>query len=218
MTGIIPHIGAGAILADPPWSWKARSAAGEGRSACQHYSIMSLDDLKAYPPVREMAAADSWLFLRAVSSMLPAAFEVMQAWGFEYSSTAFCWVKLNPSGAGFHVGMGFTTRKNIELCLLGKRGRPRIRAHDVRELIVTPRREHSRKPDEQYALIERLVAGPYLELFARQCRPGWTSVGNELDRFNSELHATTHDPSLKRPTSLPEAGLPYQGRRRKCHA
>jgi N6-adenosine-specific RNA methylase IME4 len=79
-------IAAGAMLADPPWSWKARSAAGEGRSACQHYSVMSLDDLKAFPPAHEMVAADSWLFLWVVSSMLPAGLEVMAAWGFEYSA------------------------------------------------------------------------------------------------------------------------------------
>jgi N6-adenosine-specific RNA methylase IME4 len=69
---------AGAVLADPPWHWKARSSKGDGRSACQHYSVMSLDDLKAYP-VAEMAAADSWLFLWIVSSMLPAGLEVMAA-------------------------------------------------------------------------------------------------------------------------------------------
>jgi N6-adenosine-specific RNA methylase IME4 len=79
------------------------------------------------------------------------------------------------------LGLGFTTRKNVELCLLGKRGRPPIRAHDVRELIVSPRRQHSRKPDEQYERIERLCDGPYLELFARQQWPGWVAVGDEVE-------------------------------------
>jgi N6-adenosine-specific RNA methylase IME4 len=80
--------------------------------------------------------------------------------------------------------MGMTTRKGAEICLLGKRGNPRIRAHDVRELIVAPRREHSQKPDEQYERIERLVDGPYAELFARQRRPGWISLGDEIDKFS----------------------------------
>jgi N6-adenosine-specific RNA methylase IME4 len=174
---------AGAVLADPPWSWKARSSKGDGRSACQHYSVMSLDDLKAYPPASEMTAADSWLFLWVVSSMLPHGLEVMRAWGFEFSSTAFVWVKQNKAGDGFVTGMGMTTRKGAEICLLGKRGSPRVRAHDVRELIVAPRREHSRKPDEQYALIERYCAGPYVELFARQRRHGWISIGDKIDKF-----------------------------------
>jgi N6-adenosine-specific RNA methylase IME4 len=175
---------AGAVLADPPWPFKVRSPKGEGRSACRHYSILTIDEIKAYP-VADMAAADCWLFLWTTTPLLPVALDVMTAWGFTYSGTAFCWTKLNPSGAGFHVGMGFTTRKNVEFCLLGRRGHPRILAHDVRELIVSPRREHSRKPDEQYERIERLVAGPYLELFARERRPGWTSLGDELDHFRA---------------------------------
>jgi N6-adenosine-specific RNA methylase IME4 len=182
---------AGALLVDPPWYWKARSAAGDGRSANQHYAVMSLDDLKAYP-VREMAAPDSWLFLWVVSSMLPDGLEVMSAWGFEYSSTAFVWVKQNKAGDRFITGMGMTTRKGAEICLLGKRGHPRIRAHDVRELIVAPRREHSRKPDEQYERIERLVDGPYLELFARNRRPGWISLDDEIKKFTEfSADATT---------------------------
>ena len=141
---------AAAVLADPPWPFKVRSPKGEGRSACRHYTIMPIDAIKAYP-VADRVAADCWLFLWTTTPLLPVAMEVIAAWGFSYSGTAFVWAKLNPSGIGFHTGMGFTTRKNVELCLLGKRGSPRILAHDVRELIVTPRREHSRKPDEQYA-------------------------------------------------------------------
>jgi N6-adenosine-specific RNA methylase IME4 len=175
---------AGALLVDPPSPFRVRSPKGEGRSACRHYSTMTVDAIKAYP-VADMAAADAWLFLWATTPLLPTALDVLRTWGFTYSGTAFCWAKLNPSGNGFHVGLGFTTRKNIELCLLGRRGGPRILAHDVRELIVTPRRQHSRKPDEQYERIERLVAGPYLEIFARERRPGWHCIGDEVDRFDS---------------------------------
>ena len=171
---------AAAVLADPPWPSKVRSPNGEGRSACRHYNTMTLDEIMAYP-VADMVAADVWLFLWSTTPLLPTALGVLTAWGFTYSGTAFVWAKQNPSGVGWHMGLGFTTRKNAELCLLGRRGRPPIRAHNVPELIVAPRREHSRKPDEQYERIERLCDGPYLELFARQRRPGWTSYGDELD-------------------------------------
>jgi N6-adenosine-specific RNA methylase IME4 len=171
-----------AILIDPPWRFAVRSPKGEGRSASQHYACMTLDAVAALP-VAEWAAPDAWLFLWATTPLLPQALQVMGAWGFSYSGNAFAWVKQNPSGVGFHTGLGFTTRKNIELCLLGKRGKPRIAAHDVRELIVAPRREHSRKPDEVYGRIERLCSGPYLELFARQQWPGWRALGDEVGRF-----------------------------------
>lgn len=177
----IQRLNAGAVLADPAWSFAVRSPKGEGRSASQHYTCMTLEAIAALPVV-EWAAPDAWLFLWTTTPMLPQALQVMSAWGFTYSGSAFCWVKQNKSGHGFHMGMGFTTRKNVELCLLGRRGPP-VRARDVRELIVAPRREHSRKPDEQYERIERLCAGPYLELFARQQWPGWVAVGDELQRF-----------------------------------
>ena len=180
--GRLQGLSAGAILADPAWSFVVRSPKGEGRSASQHYAVMPLEVIAALP-VTEGAAPDSWLFLWTTTPMLLQALQVMSAWGFAYSGSAFCWVKQNKSGCGFHMGMGFTTRKNVELCLLGRRGRPPIRAHDVRELIVAPRREHSRKPDKQYERIERLCDGPYLELFARQRWPGWIAIGDELRRF-----------------------------------
>jgi N6-adenosine-specific RNA methylase IME4 len=132
-----------------------------------------------------MAAADSFLFLWVTTPQLPDAFPIMAAWGFRYSGTAFVWAKLNPRG-------GYGTRKNVELCLRGRRGQPARRDRGVRELFVAPRREHSRKPDEQYERIERLCTGPYLELFARQRRPGWTSIGDEADRFTLQFPAV-HD-------------------------
>jgi N6-adenosine-specific RNA methylase IME4 len=90
------------------------------------------------------------------------------------------------SADGFCTGLGKTTRKGaVEDCWLAKRGKPPIKAHDVRELIVSSRREHSRKPDEQYGRIERLVDGPYLEMFARQARPGWIAWGDEVSKFQA---------------------------------
>ena len=81
------------------------------------------------------------------------------------------------------MGNGYGTRQNSEICWLGRRGSPRRKAKDVRELIIAQRREHSRKPDEQYERIEALCAGPYVELFARQRRPGWTAWGDQIDHF-----------------------------------
>jgi N6-adenosine-specific RNA methylase IME4 len=143
---------------------------------------MPFDEIAALP-VRECVADDSFLFLWVPFPHLPQGLRLIDAWGFQYSGSAFCWVKLNPSGVGYHTGLGYSTRKNVELCLLGRRGSPRRKAKDVRELIVSPRREHSRKPDEVHSRIERFCDGPYLELFARQRRTGWMVWGDETERF-----------------------------------
>jgi N6-adenosine-specific RNA methylase IME4 len=111
--------------------------------------------------------------------------EVIEAWGFAYKTGGFEWVKTNADGSLF-MGMGYHTRSNSEPCLLATRGRGLDRlARDVRQAILAPRREHSRKPDEQYARIERLY-GPgirRLEVFARTAWPGWTAWGREVGRF-----------------------------------
>jgi N6-adenosine-specific RNA methylase IME4 len=111
---------------------------------------------------------------------LQATLTIIEAWGFQYKTVGFVWVKQNPSGRGLHLGMGFWTRANTEVCLLATKGKPRRLARDVRQVIICPRREHSRKPDEIYSRIERLIPGPYVELFARHRWPGWASWGNEL--------------------------------------
>jgi N6-adenosine-specific RNA methylase IME4 len=171
-----------AILADPPWSFAVRSPKGEGRSASQHYSTMSLDEIRLMP-VASWAAQDCCLFLWAIDPMLPQALDVMAEWGFAFKTVAFHWTKTNADGSPF-CGMGYWTRANPELCLLGTRGSPKRVAKDVRRLVVAPRREHSRKPDAVRQGIERLVAGPYFELFARDTRPGWDAWGDEIGKFD----------------------------------
>jgi N6-adenosine-specific RNA methylase IME4 len=140
-------------------------------------------------PVAIIAAPYCFLFLcnplRSVFVVAP----LMEAWGFEFSGSAFVWAKQNPSGVDWAMGGGYGTRQNAEVCWRGRRGRPKRRACDVRELIVARRREHSRKPDEQYERIERLCGGPYVELFARQTRVGWTSWGNEVGKFDEPAQA-----------------------------
>jgi len=138
-----------------------------------------LDDIKALP-IADLAAADCALFLWGVWPRLPDVLEVIRAWGFEFKTAAFAWVKQNRGGEGLFTGMGFWTRANSEPCLLATRGSPLRLAADVHQVILSPVREHSRKPDEIRSRIERLVAGPYLELFGREQAPGWTVWGNEI--------------------------------------
>ncbi len=181
----------GAIMADPPWSFRSWSDKGKNRApdalvrqkglAERHYATMSLADIRALP-VGDVAARDAVLFLWAVDCMLPEALETGRGWGFTFKTVAFTWAKSKAQG-GYHIGLGYWTRGNPEQCLLFTKGSPRRLSAAVRQLIVAPRREHSRKPDEAAERIERLVAGPYLEMFARTTRPGWAAWGNDVERF-----------------------------------
>lgn len=166
----------GAILADPPWSFRSYAGASLAPARGQQpYAVMSLADIKALS-VADVAARDCLLFMWTVSHLQGAAFDVAAAWGFAPVSVAFVWDK-------GRMGMGYWTRQEVEICHLFKRGKPRRLSRGVRSLIRAPRREHSRKPDEQYRRIEQLVAGPYLEMFARQPWPGWTAWGDQVGRF-----------------------------------
>jgi N6-adenosine-specific RNA methylase IME4 len=181
----LPDIKAAAILADPPLAFVARSAKGEGRTPQHHYGCLTFEEL-AIIPMASVAADDCFLFLwvplRSVFLVKP----LMEAWGFSFSGSAFAWAKLNPRGEGFFMGGGYGTRKNAEVCWLGRRGAPKRKSMGVRELIVAPVRQHSRKPDDVYGRIEELCDGPYLELFARQQWPGWTCVGDEAAKYQRE--------------------------------
>jgi N6-adenosine-specific RNA methylase IME4 len=169
----------GALYADPPWTFATRSAKGRGRSADNHYPILSLAQIKTFPIPPMMD--DSVLFLWTTDPLLPQALEVMAAWGFTYKTVGFVWVKTGTKiGGTFPVGLGFWTRANPELCLLGTRGQPKRRDKNVRKLLIAPRGRHSEKPVEINQRIQRLVPGPYIELFARSRVPGWAARGNEL--------------------------------------
>jgi N6-adenosine-specific RNA methylase IME4 len=195
------------IYADPPWRFATYSDKGKGRSAEAHYDCLSLDDIKSFP-VATWAAPNAVLLLWATDPLLPRALEVIHAWGFAYKTVGFYWVKLNKSverrlsrdwpllaERDFFTGLGFWTRANPELCLLATRGQPRRSAGDVAKLLIAPRREHSRKPEETYARIERLLPGPYLELFARQRRPGWDGLGDQGGLFDRGPVITRRRPS-----------------------
>ena len=149
-------------------------------------------------PIADLAAPDCALFLWVTDPLLPRAIELIQAWGFEYKTVGFYWVKLNARpkhGADFFTGLGYWTRANPEQCLLATRGKPMRRAKDVRRVVVESRREHSRKPECVRERIERLVSGPYLELFARETKPGWDCWGNQAKLFNQGGASTRRQPS-----------------------
>jgi N6-adenosine-specific RNA methylase IME4 len=192
------------IYADPPWAFATYSHKGKGRSAEAHYDCMSLDEVKALP-VADWAADDAILLLWATDPLLPQALKVIRAWGFTYKTVGFYWMKQNASGKGFFTGMGFWTRANPEPCLLATRGHPKRKAADVRKLVVSPRREHSRKPEEMYGNIERLADGPYLELFARASRLGWDSWGSQAGLFDNGPVQTRRWASSSYPTVAPVA-------------
>jgi N6-adenosine-specific RNA methylase IME4 len=169
------------IYADPPWSFKVYSGKGKQRSADRHYDTMSLADIAALP-VAQLAADDCALLMWAVMPELPGALEVLKAWGFTYKTVGFTWIKENRSGDGLFWGMGYWTRANAEVCLLATKGSPKRQAKDVHQVVMSPVSEHSRKPDEVQVRIERLLPGPYLELFGRRPTPRWTVWGNQISR------------------------------------
>ena len=171
------------IHADPAWSFANYSEKGEGRNANQHYDTMSVDEIAALP-VGQLAAGDCALFLWVTDPLLDEGMRVLKAWGFRYATVAFTWAKRSKNDAAWHMGTGYYTRANPETCLLGIMGRmPRVSAA-VRQLIVAPVREHSRKPDEVYVGIEQLFGEQRrVDLFSRQRRAGWDSWGNQADKF-----------------------------------
>lgn len=181
------------IYCDPPWKFKVYDeATGLGRSAEAHYACLSLEEIKAIP-VKDFADKDCVLLIWVTDPFLEKGFEVIKSWGFTYKTVGFYWVKSNAltdvngrpvhsAPSSFPIGTGYWTRANPEQCLLATHGSPHRLNADVRKLIISPRREHSRKPDETYERIERLCEGPYLELFARQIRPGWDHlISNEAE-------------------------------------
>ena len=198
----LPRNAFAAISADPPWRFRTWSDTNQKKSARRYYDLMTTEDVCALP-VADLATDNCVLFLWAVNPMLPQALRVMEAWGFTYKTIAFTWAKTTTRtdaswAPKWHIGLGYYTRANTETCLLGVRGSPKRVSKDVRQLLISPRREHSRKPDEFFSSVERLVPGPYLDLFSRQARPGWTAWGNEATKFNKvtpEQPLRRRDPS-----------------------
>ena len=184
----------GCILVDPPWSFLTygKKRTTPHRGAVDHYQVMTASDLRTLPVINS-AAKDCALFMWVVDSHLDEALALGAAWGFQFKTCSFIWLKETQNGRQLdifkgdsdpRISMGYWTRKQTEQCWLFTRGKPKRLSKGVRQVIRDPRREHSRKPDEQYDRIGALVGGPYLELFARQQRPGWAVWGNESTKFD----------------------------------
>lgn len=196
----IPRGKYAAIYADPPWHFKTYNEKGRKRSPdwrpfkgspSAHYDTMSAEQIRALP-VADIAAENACLFLWICWPLLPEALALIPAWGFEYKTLAFSWTKAHAGQLDMlrdetppQIGMGYWTRSNHEACILATRGKPKRLRADVRQAIIEPRREHSRKPECVPERIERLVGGPYIELFGRTERQGWDVFGNQVGKFRA---------------------------------
>jgi N6-adenosine-specific RNA methylase IME4 len=194
------------IMADPPWRFQNAT----GKIAPEHqrlrrYSTMMLTEIMALP-VAGIAQDTAHLYLWVPNALLPDGLSVLKAWGFDYKSN-IVWHKVRKDGGSDGRGVGFYFRNVTELVLFGVRGKSARTLAPARtqvNMIQTRKREHSRKPDEQYALIEDCSPGPYLELFSRGTRKGWATWGDQADeryyptwntyRFNSRSRRTGTDP------------------------
>lgn len=173
------------VLADPPWQFQNRT----GKMAPEHkrltrYGTMTLEDILALP-VSQTLEETAHLYLWVPNALLPEGLRVLAAWGFQYKSN-IVWHKIRKDGGPDGRGVGFYFRNTTELILFGIRGknaRTLAPGRSQVNIIKSQKREHSRKPDEAYEIIEACSPGPFLELFARGSRPGWTTWGNQADDY-----------------------------------
>ncbi|MDR1357768.1 MAG: DNA methyltransferase [Coriobacteriales bacterium] len=168
------------IYADPPWRYRVWNKKGKGRTAEHHYPTMPLQDICALD-VKRIAEKNCALFLWATFPQIQEAFQVIKAWGFTYKTAAFVWVKRNRKTPSLFIGMGHWTRANAEVCLLATKGSPKRVSARVHQVIESPIRVHSRKPDETRERIVSLMGdASRIELFAREKMPGWDAWGDEI--------------------------------------
>ena len=174
------------IYADPPWSYRQCGTGPKSRgNAVQHYHTMAVEDICALPVQRLAGGGGCALFMWATFPTIPDALRVMQAWGFEYKTAAFVWVKKNRKSGTPFWGIGAYTRANAEVCLLGItpdfKAKEQIKSHAVHQIVEEPIQAHSVKPDEVRKRIVTLMGDvPRIELFARQRATGWDAWGDEL--------------------------------------
>ncbi|MFR6395763.1 MAG: MT-A70 family methyltransferase [Eubacterium ventriosum] len=169
------------IYADPPWQYRVYSQKGQGRSAENHYHTMNIKDIMALP-VDKIADKDCILFLWITFPCLKEGIEVMERWGFKYKTCGFNWVKRNKKKNTYFMGLGFWTRSNSEVCLIGTKGQPKRVSKSVSQICDARIMEHSRKPAEiRERIVELCGELPRIELFARDKVKGWDSLGDEID-------------------------------------
>lgn len=168
------------IYADPPWSYKDKALAGN-RGACCKYPVMKTEDICKLP-ISELADNDCVLFMWVTMPKLNECFDVIKAWGFEYKTVAFNWIKTNKNSMGLFMGMGRWTRSNSELCLIATKGSPKRLDAGLSQVVISDVLDHSHKPAIIREFIVRLVGDlPRVELFARKKVDGWDSWGNQID-------------------------------------
>lgn len=191
------------VLADPPWQFQNNT----GKVAPEHrrltrYSTLTLEDIRRLP-VQQAAADVAHLYLWVPNALLPEGLSVMQAWGFQYKSNII-WHKVRKDGGSDGRGVGFYFRNVTEMVLfgvLGKNARTLDPGRRQVNYISSRKREHSRKPDELYPIIEACSPGPYLELFARGAREGWTVWGNQADDdYRPTWNTYAHNSTSPRPS------------------
>lgn len=169
------------IYADPPWRYRLYSKAENGRTAESHYRTMKIGDICALP-VADLSTKSCALFLWVTPPLWKEAVQVMDAWGFQYKTIAFVWVKLNKKSATPFWGMGKWTRANAEICVLATKGTPKRLSASVHQIVLEPREKHSKKPDVVRSRIVSLMGDiPRIELFARQKTAGWDVWGDEVE-------------------------------------
>lgn len=173
------------IYADPPWSYRQSGSTKNIRGmAKQHYNTMSTEEICKLP-VRNLGTDSAILFMWATFPNIGEALKVMEAWGFEYKTAAFVWVKENKRSASLFWGMGAYTRANAEVCLLGvskeTKASQQVKNHGIHQIIMSPIERHSKKPDCTRDRIKELLGDvSCIELFAREYKPGWDCWGNEV--------------------------------------
>lgn len=181
------------IVADPPWPEAERMIAPAPEQsrggARRRYPLMSIDDICAFGKNLDIAD-DAWLFLWTTARHLLQAYQVMDAWGFKSTGSGMVWVKAKKGTEDPTMGMGYYLRLCHEHVLLGKRGKVKPKSRSVRSAIIAPRGAHSEKPELFYDAFEEFSDGPYLDVFSRRHRDGWTSIGNQLDESAYSLKAS----------------------------
>lgn len=169
------------IYADPPWYYKdKRTRKKLSGGAVNHYPLMKLSELKVLP-VGDLADDNCMLFVWVTFPNLKEGLELIGAWGFTYKTLGFSWIKTNKRDGKPFFGIGYYTKSNCEVCLIGVKGKPIKVSNSVSSVVISPRMEHSRKPDSVREDIVRLCGNvPRIELFARQEVEGWDCWGNEV--------------------------------------
>ncbi len=198
------------ILADPPWQFQNRT----GKVAPEHkrlnrYGTMTLEDIQALP-VANVSAETAHLYLWVPNALLPEGLAVLTAWGFSYKSN-LVWHKIRKDGGPDGRGVGFYFRNVTELVLFGVRGKNARTLEPGRSqvnFLKTQKREHSRKPDEFYDIVESCSPGPFLEMFARGSRPGWTSWGNQADDYTPDWPTYKNHSAVDRSPLLSTVATP----------